>query len=234
VSEGNGTSAHRGLGWRPYWDPRDRNHLMISHLERDLVGMAVPEEKVWQIGPILDQGEEGACVGYAWRAWMNARPIANRPERHIQARDIYHQAQLIDEFPGQEPTLSGTTVRAAAKIMVRDGHLAEYMWSGSADEILTWVRTKGPLVFSTYWFDSMTEPDENGYIEPAGRIVGGHAMCMYGVGANDDALIQQSWGEDHGLEGCIKMRREALSYLVSQGYVSACAAAQVRKRSMDE
>jgi hypothetical protein len=33
---------------------------------------------------------------------------------------------------------------------------------------------------------------------------------------------------DHGLEGCVKVDRKTLSYLISQGYVSACAAAQVR------
>ena len=229
MSEETRTGRHRdrGLGWKPYWDERDQDHLMISHLKRDLAGVAVPAEKVWQIGPILDQGREGACVGYAWRAWMNAKPIANKPERLIQARDIYLQAQLIDEFPGQEPTVSGTSVRAAAKIMVRERHLGEYVWSGSADEILTWVRTKGPLVFSTRWFDSMYEPDANGYVYPKGKVVGGHALCMFGVDENDDARIQQSWGQDHGIDGCIKMSRKALSYLVSQGYVSACAAAQI-------
>ena len=62
----------------------------------------------------------------------------------------------------------GTSVRAGAKVMVREGHLEEYVWSGSADEILAWVRAKGPLVFSTQWFDSMFEPDENGYVYPRG------------------------------------------------------------------
>ena len=121
MDEGNRTGARRrkGLGWKPHWDPRDGDHLMISHLRRDLVGVALPEEKLWRIGPILDQGEEGACVGYAWRAWMNARPIANDPERQLQARDIYLRAQLVDEFPGREPEMSGTSVRAGAKVMVR-------------------------------------------------------------------------------------------------------------------
>jgi hypothetical protein len=232
MSEERETRAYRekGLGWKPYWDERDQDYLMISHLQRDLAGAAVPAEKIWQIGPILDQGREGACVGFAWRAWMNAKPISNNPERLIQARDIYLQAQLVDEFPGQEPTMSGTSVRAAAKVMVREGHLGEYVWSGSADEVLTWVRTKGPLVFSTRWFESMYEPDRNGYVYPRGRVVGGHALCMFGVEENDDAHIQQSWGPDHGIEGCIRMSRKTLSYLVSQGYVSACAAAQIPRR----
>jgi hypothetical protein len=203
---------------------------MISHLRRDLAGVALPDEKLWRIGLILDQGEEGACVGFAWRAWMSARPIANDPDRHIQARDIYLRAQRVDEFEGQEPRMSGTSVRAGAKVMVEEGHLREYVWSGSADEILTWVRAKGPLVFSTQWFDAMYEPDENGYVYPKGGIAGGHALCMFGVTADDDVHIQQSWGEDHGVDGCIRVSRKTLSYLISQGYVSACAAAQVPRR----
>lgn len=203
---------------------------MISHLRRDLAGVALPDEKLWRIGPILDQGEEGACVGFAWRAWMSAMPIANEPDRHIQARDIYLRAQRVDEFEGQEPRMSGTSVRAGAKVMVEEGHLREYVWSGSADEILTWVRAKGPLVFSTQWFDAMYEPDENGYVYPKGGIAGGHALCMFGVTADDDVHIQQSWGEDHGVDGCIRVSRKTLSYLISQGYVSACAAAQVPRR----
>jgi hypothetical protein len=201
---------------------------MISHLRRDLAGVALPEEKLWRIGPIPDQGEEGACVGYAWRGWMNARPIANDPDKHLRARDIYLRAQLVDEFPGREPEMIGTSVRAGAKVMVREGHLEEYVWSGSADEILAWVRAKGPLVFSTQWFDSMFEPDENGYVYPRGPTAGGHALCLFGIAANDDAHVQQSWSEDHGLEGCVKVERKTLSYLISQGFVSACAAAQVR------
>jgi hypothetical protein len=224
------TRRRKGLGWKPHWDTRDGDHLMISHLQRDLAGVAVPEEKLWRIGPILDQGEEGACVGFAWRAWMNARPVASDPDEHLQARDIYLRAQLVDEFEGAEPAMSGTSVRAGAKVMVRERHLGEYVWSGSADEILAWVRAKGPLVFSTRWFGSMYEPDRNGYVYARGRNAGGHALCAFGVAANDDLHVQQSWGEDHGLDGCIKVGRKTLSYLISQGYVSACAAAQVPGR----
>ena len=159
---------------------------------------------------------------------MNAKPIANDPDRHLQARDIYLRAQPVDEFPGREPEVSGTSVTAGAKVMVREGHLEEYVWSGSADEILAWVRAKGPLVFSTQWFDSMFEPNENGYVYPRGPIAGGHALCLFGAAANDETQVQQSWGENHGLEACVKVNRKTLSYLISQGYVSACATAQVR------
>jgi hypothetical protein len=107
------------------------------------------------------------------------------------------------------------------------GWKPHWVWSGSADEILAWVRAKGPLVFSTQWFDSMFRPDDIGYVYPRGPIAGGHALCLFGVAANDDAHVQQSWGEDHGLEGCVKEDRKTLSYLISQGFVSACAAAQV-------
>jgi hypothetical protein len=195
---------------------------------RDLAGVAVPEEKLWRIGPILDQDESGACVGFAWRAWMNAAPVASNPERHLQARISILRAQLVDEFPGKEPAMSGTSMRAGAKVLVREGYLEEYAWSGSADEILTWVRAKGPLVFSTQWFDFMFDPDEDGYVRARGGIAGGHSLCAFGIATNDDLHIQQSWGEDYSLDGCIKMSRTTLSYLISQGYVSACAAAQVR------
>lgn len=203
---------------------------MVSYLRRDLAGRAVPDEKLWRIGPILDQGEEDACVGFAWRAWMNATPRANDPERHASARDIYLRAQLVDEFEGQEPEVGGTSVRAGAKVMVEDDHLLEYVWSASAEEILAWVRARGPLVFSTQWFDSMYEPDGDGYVYPRGRVDGGHAMCAFGVAANGDLLVQQSWGEDHGLGGCVKLDRKILERLIRLGCVSACAAAQVPRR----
>ena len=160
---------------------------MISHLRRDLAG-----------------------VGYAWRGWMNARPIVNDPDKHLRVRDIYLRAQLADEFPGREPEMIGTSVRAGAKVMVREGQLEEYVWSGSSDEILAWVRAKGPLVFSTQWFDSMFEPDENGYVYPRGPIAGGHALCLFGVAANDDAHVQQSGGRGPRPRGVRKGRPEDL------------------------
>lgn len=63
----------------------------------------------------MDQGNEGACVGFgASRAMM----LLNR--RRYDAFWLYHEAQRVDEWPGEN--YSGTSVRAAMDVLRDIGH----------------------------------------------------------------------------------------------------------------
>lgn len=58
-----------------------------------------------------DQVSEGICVGEAVCRAMN---LLNR--RRYQPRALYDAAQLVDEWSGEEPTYSGTSVRAGLDV----------------------------------------------------------------------------------------------------------------------
>lgn len=91
-----------------------------------------------------DQGEEGACVGFACSRAMS---ILNR--KRYDARWLYEQAQFIDEWPGED--YSGTSVRAAFDVLQARGHrvmtrtskpedvehgISAFRWAQSVDEVL--------------------------------------------------------------------------------------------------
>jgi len=67
-----------------------------------------------------DQGKEGACVGFGWSRCMT---ILNQGQEYT-ARWLWDQAKATDEFPETKPgDDQGTTVRAAAEILIKTGHV---------------------------------------------------------------------------------------------------------------
>jgi len=56
---------------------------------------------VWPCLTWLNQGSEGACVGYAISHAL-ACPPEPRAVDSLFARDLYFEAQKIDQFPGGE------------------------------------------------------------------------------------------------------------------------------------
>jgi hypothetical protein len=53
----------RKFGWKSKHDPRSKNYAIRSILEQ----RKIEKKKVmWEEGIVLDQGSEGACVGFAF------------------------------------------------------------------------------------------------------------------------------------------------------------------------
>jgi hypothetical protein len=63
-------SSERGGGWRSRHDERSRSF----GVRRRLLGSAPLTDHLWPVGPILDQGVNGSCVGFGTVAAVNARP----------------------------------------------------------------------------------------------------------------------------------------------------------------
>ena len=77
-----------------------------------------PDQLVWQ--QFYDQGKEGACVGFGWSRCMT---ILNGGQRY-SARWLWDRAKETDEWPETNPgDNDGTSVRAAAEILVGSGHV---------------------------------------------------------------------------------------------------------------
>ena len=62
-----------------------------------------------------DQGEEGACVGFGI-----SRLASNLNRKRYDARWLYHEAQKVDEWPGE--SYDGTSVKAGLDILRTRGH----------------------------------------------------------------------------------------------------------------
>lgn len=82
---------------------------------------------------ILDQGQEGACTGFALAAVINYLLAArNRHERRVSPRMLYHMARRYDEWPGED--YSGSSARGAMKGWVAHGVCTQESWPVKAHD----------------------------------------------------------------------------------------------------
>lgn len=82
---------------------------------------------------ILDQGQEGACTGYALAAVVNYHlrqrtdGDAEKPDFPVSPRMLYELARRYDEWPGEQ--YEGSSARGAMKAWVRHGVCRDTTWS---------------------------------------------------------------------------------------------------------
>jgi hypothetical protein len=188
---------------------------------------AAPTEREWTEGPILDQGREGACVGFGWIAELLSEPIVPDPmpitaSAESEALTIYHIAQTIDDFPGEN--YSGTSVLAGAKVMQQKGYIGEYRWCFSVDDLRDTVLKYGPVVLGVPWYSGMYEAP-NGLVQISGELVGGHCLTVTGYRPNftlngqtaDFFRWRNSWGPDYGINGSAYITTQDMDRLIHEG-----------------
>jgi hypothetical protein len=148
-----------------------------------------------------NQGNTPMCVGYAWAHW-----IADGPVTHIGVQPpivpdlIYHEAQKVDEWPGEN--YDGTSVRGAAKYLNTAGKIGNYYWAYDVQTLVNTILQLGPVVVGTNWYYNMFYPNSNGVISIGGSLAGGHAYVLNGVDTiNKLFRIKNSWGQSWGKSG---------------------------------
>lgn len=176
-----------------------------------------PRSYTWRLELRLDQGAEGACVGFAFCNELGARPGIVSGIDDTYAHDFYWDAQRIDpwaggSYPGARPVYEGTSTQAGAEVARKRGFIKEYRWALDLMDLVTAVGYTGPAVMGVDWYEDMLDPDRQGYIHPTGDIVGGHCICIIGVKIvrNPDGtldplrsyfVLQNSWGAGWGIDG---------------------------------
>ncbi len=84
------------------------------------------------------------------------------------------------------------------------------------------------MVLGTNWYDSMFEPDDAGFIEPEGRLAGGHAWVIDGVNTRSRFFrMKNSWGRGWGNRGFALISFEAVARLLAEDG-EACIAQEVK------
>jgi hypothetical protein len=199
------------LGRLPAPDPRDRNFRLAAVLP------TTPQftKRLYWSGWWGDQGDTSSCVGFAWAAWLAAAPITHPDQDWDRyAFDTYRTAQTLDEWDGED--YDGTSVRAGAKTLQRDGYVTEYRWAWTAAEIVRAVLDVGPVVVGTVWREGMFEP-VGGRIRLSGPIVGGHAYLIDGANSETGVVqIKNSWGKQWGKSGRALMSVADLGRLMDE------------------
>lgn len=115
------------------------------------------------------------------------------------AREVYHEAQRIDEWPGE--AYDGTSVIAGMKVGRARGWWEEYRWAlgpgaeAAADDVIRTVTRYGPVVMGTWWRAGMMRADASGTLRATGSYLGGHAWLVTRYNARRDAIwTPNSWG----------------------------------------
>jgi len=169
----------------------------------------------WSCKVFLDQGREGACVGFAWAHDAAARPKVVPLVDDLDALDLYRYARTVDAWPGE--AYEGTSVLAGAKAMQQRGWLKSYRWAFSEEDLALAVGYKGPAVLGLSWYEGMFEPDADGFLRPSGNVAGGHAILCHGYSRKLDAYkVHNSWGQDWGVRGEALIAREDMVRLLAE------------------
>jgi len=221
--------TERFLNWRSRHDPRSKGYGIRPLLQQKEVKA---EEKMWDEGIVLDQGSEGACVGFAWAGGLLADPNAPKIQPSFKkandlARSFYHEAQKIDQWPGED--YSGTSVLAGAKVMKSKGLIKEYRWCFSLSDIKDAVISEGPVVIGIPWYQGMYQTRQDGLVRVSGKKVGGHAILITGYSPKmkfgnkylEVFRWRNSWGESYGVGGSGWIEASQLNKLIKDN-AEAC------------
>ena len=183
-----------------------------------------------KMSPIRDQGDEGACVGFAVASGMKEYQEALDYEKLIELspRFVYSEAKKIDGVPKAE----GTTIRASMRVLKKTGVCQEKFWPYSPHQkdkpkvgakanakkfrIITYARIlnlnelrlrlagKGPIVLGVEVFKGMIKPKMGIVPMPKKNetSLGGHAITACGYDDEKKLVkFKNSWSEKWGRRG---------------------------------
>ncbi|TNE96304.1 MAG: peptidase C1 [Bacteroidetes bacterium] len=201
--------------------------------ERDLLYRArpIPLKEVMNVPEkllILDQGNEGACTGFALAATINRLNELRDKNISVSARMLYEMARKHDEWPGEEYT--GSSCRGAIKGFFNMGVCQDELWpyeNNKPGELSVEIaKDARSNTIGAYYRLSRRIADFHAAINEAGVIfcsarvhsgwsrekildhritlstekTGGHAFAI--VGYNQEGFwIQNSWGRSWGNKG---------------------------------
>lgn len=167
----------------------------------------LPERKMWDMGPVLNQGGLDGCVGFSWTGYLLGSPNQPSPQTNSKygtefAKSIYFDIKDNDFVDGRD--YYGTNIIAGAFRMQDRGFIEKYYWCFNTDDVRDAVLSIGPVIAGIKWYASMTVPDEHGLMPvKQTKAKGRHAILVTGY---DPAMqfgdktyevfrIRNSWGD---------------------------------------
>jgi hypothetical protein len=201
-------------------DPSNRRFRAVG----SVVSADAPfKSALWNLTAFLDQGAEGACVGFGTTHELLADPVPVAGLDATFAREkIYWEAQKDDPweggaYPGAQPFYEGTSTLAGIKAAEKLGYFPEYRWAFTLDDMRRVIGNYGPMVIGVNWYSGMFDTDSAGYIHVSGYIAGGHCLLVVGIDEEHGCFIlHNSWGPAWGVTGRAKISFDDMARLLSE------------------
>lgn len=217
---------------KPQFDERSRNFRAVQGIEDRPFRSYTWPCKTW-----LDQGTEGACVGFGIAHELAAVPVSYKVDDKF-AFLLYKRAQQLDPWEGEG--YSGTSVLAGMQAVQEAFNsrgkclIEEYRWGFGLEDVVRMAGHKGPVIIGVNWYTGMFAPDLNGYIHASGNIAGGHCTLVRGVRIKyvkgntipnrfefvdldaSYATIHNSWGKEWGKDGTVRISLRDLGKLLEE------------------
>lgn len=214
----------RTLDYVARLDERNRAHRLAA-AEVDLT----KRSRFWVPGqPVLDQGEEGACVGFGVTGEAMASPARWKPISTAQrfsgnevAFHVYRKAKEVDEWEGVD--YEGTSVRAGMLVGRDYGWWTGFRWAFNMTELRAGLE-EGPVVAGVEWREGMYEPKGDKLLV-TGDVVGGHCILITGYKAFSKSYrVRNSWGREWGVRGTAYIATADLDRILFQAGGEAAVA----------
>ena len=217
------------MWWNPLsWFYKDR--ILDASLAKDdrsraypvrsvLPPGAVPVSAEWKCPLRLNQGREGMCVAFAIAHEICSQPVPQEITNE-DVRQIYEDAQLIDEWPGED--YSGTSLVAGMKVATTLGYYDEYRWAFGIDDLVLAVGHLGPAVIAVNWYEGMQHTNMLVEIRATGKLTGKHAICCIGYDVKTERFkLRNSWGRSWGYMGSCWISKSDMARLLDEGGMAA-------------
>lgn len=205
-----------------YYDPASLNYRIRGALAPQ---QRQPHTTQWYAPPgtpVLDQGNEGACVAFGVTNELLFYPYPiPRLDGTFAVQQIYWPAQRADPwpggaYPGATPRYDGTAVLFGIKAAAALGYYKEYRCGTSEPEMAAGVSWLGPAIIGVNWMTDMEDPDRNGVIHATGEVAGGHCTLVTGINVERGYYrIRNSWGPRWGLGGDALISRDDMARLLA-------------------
>jgi hypothetical protein len=175
---------------------------------------APPENRdvFWAPAPVINQGFEPACVGYAWYSWLlsGPYPIAYPAGPY----NLYRSAQYFDSWEGEN--YSGSNGVGAGTHLYLLGLVRETRQTEDVNEAVRFMVEHGPIIIEIAWTQQGNNTNSDGYVKPGGEVMGWHEVYCYSYHALSRTIgCSNSWGTAWGDGGRFKITTYDLQYVIN-------------------
>ncbi len=193
-------SNDKRLGRHIEHDDRSFNYKFSA------TGIKITDVEHKRFIPILNQGQVGACTGFAGIGNINTDPFIKNDNSYYTADDsgalkLYSDAEKIDGGIGYPPEDVGSTGLSIAKALKKKGMISSYQHTFNFNDALK-ALTKYPIITGIRWYSGMFVTDPDGRVRISGKIVGGHEIEAFKIDIeNARVWFYNSWGSQWGING---------------------------------